>query len=58
MTNQAVLSASQLSKSFTDGQLKTDVLNNINLTVNRSDRIAIVGSSGSVRVPYYTFLAG
>jgi lipoprotein-releasing system ATP-binding protein len=58
MTNQAVLSASQLSKSFTDGQLKTDVLNNINLTVNRSDRIAIVGSSGSGKSTLLHILGG
>ncbi len=58
MTNQAVLSASQLSKSFTDGQLKTDVLNNINLTVNHSDRIAIVGSSGSGKSTLLHILGG
>ncbi|MAX52498.1 MAG: lipoprotein-releasing system ATP-binding protein LolD [Methylophaga sp.] len=58
MTNQAVLSASQLSKSFTDGQLKTDVLNNVNLTVNRSDRIAIIGSSGSGKSTLLHILGG
>jgi lipoprotein-releasing system ATP-binding protein len=58
MTNQAVLSASQLSKSFTDGQLKTDVLNNINLTGNRSDRMAIVGSSGSGKSTLLHILGG
>jgi lipoprotein-releasing system ATP-binding protein len=58
MTNQAVLSASQLSKSFTDGQLKTDVLSNVNLTVNRSDRIAIIGSSGSGKSTLLHILGG
>lgn len=47
MTDQAVISTQQLAKSFSDGDLQTHVLDNINLTVNKGDRLAIVGSSGS-----------
>ncbi|WP_438969966.1 lipoprotein-releasing ABC transporter ATP-binding protein LolD [Methylophaga sp.] len=47
MTDQAVISTHQLAKSFSDGDLKTHVLDNISLSVNKGDRLAIVGSSGS-----------
>ena len=47
MTDQAVISTQQLAKSFSDGDLQTHVLGNISLTVNKGDRVAIVGSSGS-----------
>lgn len=47
MTDQAVISTQQLAKSFTDGELQTHVLDNISLSVNKGDRLAIVGSSGS-----------
>ncbi|KGM07311.1 Lipoprotein releasing system ATP-binding protein LolD [Methylophaga thiooxydans] len=47
MTDQAVISTQQLAKSFSDGDLQTHVLDNISLTVNKGDRVAIVGSSGS-----------
>lgn len=47
MTDKAVISTQQLAKSFTDGELQTHVLDNISLSVNKGDRLAIVGSSGS-----------
>jgi len=47
MTDQAVISTQQLAKSFSDGDLQTHVLDNISLSVNKGDRLAIVGSSGS-----------
>lgn len=47
MTNDAVLACQQLGKQFKDGDLETDVLHDINLTVNAGDKLAIVGSSGS-----------
>jgi len=47
MTDQAVISTQQLTKAFSDGDLQTHVLENISLTVNKGDRVAIVGSSGS-----------
>lgn len=47
MINEAVLACHQVSKQFEDGSLKTDVLHNIDLTVNTGDKLAIVGSSGS-----------
>ena len=47
MNNHAVLQCQHLTKYYADGDLKTHVLSDINLTVNRGDRLAIVGSSGS-----------
>jgi lipoprotein-releasing system ATP-binding protein len=57
MTN-AVIECQQLSKSYVDGELQTQVLNNINLTVNAGDRIAIVGSSGSGKSTLLHLLGG
>ncbi|HEC58535.1 hypothetical protein LCGC14_0740730 [marine sediment metagenome] len=58
MTNPAVIQCSQLTKRFSDGGLDTDVLNDINLTVNRGDKIAIVGSSGSGKSTLLHLLGG
>ena len=54
----SVLSASNLSKSFTDGGLDTHVLENINIEVNKGDRLAIVGSSGSGKSTLLHLLGG
>jgi lipoprotein-releasing system ATP-binding protein len=42
-----VLTATQLCKSYRDGQQVTEVLHSIDLTIKRGDMLAIVGSSGS-----------
>jgi len=58
MTNSAVLECQHLAKSYEDGDLKTHVLSDINLTVNKGDRIAIVGSSGSGKSTLLHLLGG
>jgi len=58
MTNQALIQCSHLAKRFSDGDLETDVLTDINLTVNKGDRIAIVGSSGSGKSTLLHLLGG
>jgi lipoprotein-releasing system ATP-binding protein len=58
MTNPVVIQCSQLTKRFSDGGLDTDVLNDINLTVNKGDKIAIVGSSGSGKSTLLHLLGG
>ncbi|HEC74181.1 MAG TPA: lipoprotein-releasing ABC transporter ATP-binding protein LolD [Methylophaga aminisulfidivorans] len=58
MTNTPVLSATNVSKSFNDGTLQTDVLKGIDLTVNRADKLAIVGSSGSGKSTLLHILGG
>lgn len=42
-----VLTAHQLAKSYRDGTQHVDVLHGIDLTLQRGDMLAIVGSSGS-----------
>lgn len=58
MTDTAVLSALHLAKSFTDAGLETHVLEDINLTVNKGDRLAVVGSSGSGKSTLLHILGG
>lgn len=58
MTKSAVIQCSQLTKRFTDGGLDTDVLNDINLTITKSDKLAIVGSSGSGKSTLLHLLGG
>ena len=42
-----VLTATQLCKSYRDGQQVTEVLHGVDLCIDRGDMLAIVGSSGS-----------
>jgi lipoprotein-releasing system ATP-binding protein len=58
MTNHAVLECQHLAKYYEDGDLKTHVLSDINLTVNKGDRLAIVGSSGSGKSTLLHLLGG
>ena len=45
--NNPVLACYGLAKSYIDGVSKIDVLRQIDLEVNPSEMVAIVGSSGS-----------
>jgi len=58
MTKPAVIQCSQLTKRFTDGGLDTEVLNDINLSITKGDKIAIVGSSGSGKSTLLHLLGG
>jgi len=42
-----VLQATDVSRSFSQGDINVQVLNGISLTVEKGERIAIIGSSGS-----------
>ena len=53
-----VIQCENIGKQFVDGQLKTDVLSNINLTINKGDKLAIVGSSGSGKSTLLHLLGG
>ena len=58
MTKPIVLQCSHLAKSFNDGELDTRVLADVNLTVKKGDRLAIVGSSGSGKSTLLHLLGG
>lgn len=54
----AVLSCQGLGKTYSDGTSKIEVLKQINLEVNRSEMIAIVGNSGSGKSTFLHLLGG
>jgi len=47
MSEQAVLECQALTRTFTDGDLRVEVLKGVDLRIEVGERIAIVGSSGS-----------
>lgn len=57
MTN-TVIKCSNLSKRFSDGDLETDVLNDVSLHIEKGDKVAIVGSSGSGKSTLLHLLGG
>ncbi len=57
MTN-TVIKCSNLTKRFVDGDLETHVLSDVNLHINKGDKIAIVGSSGSGKSTLLHLLGG
>jgi lipoprotein-releasing system ATP-binding protein len=57
MTN-TVIKCSNLTKRFVDGDLETHVLSDVNLCIEKGDKIAIVGSSGSGKSTLLHLLGG
>jgi len=57
-TNGAVLVATDISRRYSQGDLSVDVLKSLSLTINRGDRIGIVGSSGSGKSTLLHLLGG
>lgn len=55
---QEILIAKNITKVYQDGKNTTTVLNGLNLTVNKGERIAIVGTSGSGKSTLLHILGG
>ena len=56
--NQTILSCTDLGKRFMQGQDSLTVLENINFTVSKGERVAIVGVSGSGKSTLLHLLGG
>lgn len=55
---ELVVECRNVSKTFDEGPLKVDVLNNIDFNVGRGEQVAIVGSSGSGKSTLLHILGG
>jgi|TARA_B100000795_G_scaffold254968_1_gene226253 lipoprotein-releasing system ATP-binding protein len=58
MTKPIVIECENISKQFADGELKTNVLSDVNLSVQKGGRVAIIGSSGSGKSTLLHLLGG
>ena len=57
-TDQPVLLCQDLSRHYSQGSARIEVLNELALTVGRGERVAIVGTSGSGKTTLLNLLGG
>ncbi|HJT97994.1 MAG TPA: ATP-binding cassette domain-containing protein, partial [Rhodanobacteraceae bacterium] len=58
MTDDVVLRASNVAKTYQEGKLRTEVLREVNLSVRRGETLAIVGASGTGKSTLLHILGG
>ncbi|MDP3268976.1 MAG: lipoprotein-releasing ABC transporter ATP-binding protein LolD [Legionella sp.] len=56
--NNSILTSNKLYKAYTDGASKVEVLKGIDLTIEKGDRVAIIGPSGSGKSTLLHLLGG
>jgi len=56
--NEAVITCKNVQKSFKEGELSVDVLQDINLSIAKGEQVAIVGSSGAGKSTLLHLLGG
>jgi lipoprotein-releasing system ATP-binding protein len=56
--NTPVLECRHVAKTFDDGRLKVEVLRDASITVNRGERVAVIGASGSGKSTLLHLLGG
>lgn len=57
-SNTVVLEAQNLGRRYTQGDLSVEVLSDVNLSIGRAERVAIIGSSGSGKSTLLHLLGG
>jgi len=57
-TNDVVMRASHIAKTYEEGDLKTDVLSDVSFALKRGETMAIVGASGSGKSTLLHILGG
>ncbi len=57
-SHEAILSCSNLGKTFSEGESAVQVLNDINLSICKGERIAIIGASGCGKSTLLHLLGG
>jgi lipoprotein-releasing system ATP-binding protein len=58
MTEEVVLRADKVAKTYQEGKLRTDVLSDVSLAVRRGETVAIVGASGTGKSTLLHILGG
>lgn len=56
--SDVIVNCRHLSKTYHDGNMPVDVLKNVDFTIHKGDRIAIVGPSGSGKSTFLHLLGG
>jgi lipoprotein-releasing system ATP-binding protein len=58
MSDDIVLRADKIAKTYQEGNLRTEVLREVNLSVRRSETVAIIGASGTGKSTLLHILGG
>ena len=56
--NKSIFKCSDISKTFTQGKNKVEVLKNINFSLAKPSKVAIIGPSGSGKTTFLNILTG